>query len=195
MDRRQALQTLAASMPAAALLHGCKSGNAVLPALEPSPPKRASWSPRLFSPLQALVVEDAAERLIPETNTPGATSAQVGKFIEDVLTDVYDESARQHFLAGVDALNRDAHAAHGLDFPACSPQQQTALIEKLVAALPKHDEQEGDKGPEPFFLTLRELTIVGFCNSRLGATRVLSYEPIPGHYQGCVAVEAEEQAG
>jgi gluconate 2-dehydrogenase gamma chain len=189
MDRRQALQTLATALPAASLLHGCKSGNTVPTALEPAVKRAPGWSPRLFSPLQALVVEDAAERLIPETNTPGATSAGVGEFIETVLRDVYDAEARQHFLAGVDALNQGARGAHGLDFPACSAQQQSALLEKLVAALPKHDEQEGHKGPEPFLLTLRELTIVGFCNSRLGATRVLSYEPIPGHYQGCVAIE------
>jgi hypothetical protein len=142
-----------------------------------------------------LVVEDAAERLIPETNTPGATSAGVGELIETTLRDCYDESARRHFLAGVDALNQDARAAHSLDFPACSAQQQTALLEKLAAALPEHDDQEASKGPEPFFLTLRELTIVGFCNTRLGATRVLSYEPIPGHYHGCVAVEVKEPAG
>ena len=194
MDRRQALQTLAASMPAAGLLHACTSGTAVPRVIEPSVPRAPGWSPRLFSPLQALVVEDAAERLIPETNTPGATSAGVGELIEATLRDCYDETARQHFLAGVDALNRDARAAHSLDFPACSVQQQSALLEKLAAALPKHDET-APKGPEPFFLTLRELTIVGFCNSRLGATRVLSYEPIPGHYHGCVAVDATEPAG
>ena len=194
MDRRQALQALAGSLPAAAL-HGCKSGNAVSPVIEPSVPRRAGWSPRLFSPLQALVVEDAAERLIPETNTPGATSAGVGELIETTLRDCYDEAARQHFLAGVDALNQDAQAAHALDFPACSAEQQSALLEKLVAALPAHDAPEPPKGPEPFFLTLRELTIVEFCNSRLGATRVLSYEPIPGHYQGCVALDAKEKAG
>ena len=185
MDRRQTLRFLA-SVPAG-MLSACKSGNTA-PA-QHAVARQPTWSPRLFSIERALVVEDAVERLIPETDTPGAKSAGVAELIENLLLDTYEKEARERFLTGVDALDADARQVHGRGFSDCSAAHQTALLERLVAALPPYN-PEGPRGPEPFFLTLRELTLVSFCNSRLGLTRVIGYEPAPGHYDGCGTSEA-----
>lgn len=48
---------------------------------------------------------------------------------------------------------------------------------------------EGPRPPRwemPFFRTMKELTVVGFYTSEIGATRELRHEPVPGRYEGCI---------
>lgn len=48
---------------------------------------------------------------------------------------------------------------------------------------------EGPRRPRPevpFFRTMKELTVVGYYTSEVGATRELRHEPIPGRYEGCI---------
>ena len=40
-----------------------------------------------------------------------------------------------------------------------------------------------------FFSRLKQMTIVGFFTSEVGATQVLKYDKIPGAYNGCVPFE------
>jgi hypothetical protein len=37
---------------------------------------------------------------------------------------------------------------------------------------------------------MKELTILGFFTSEIGATKVLKYTPVPGRYNGCVPQKA-----
>ena len=50
-----------------------------------------------------------------------------------------------------------------------------------------HTEQQ-----RPFILMTKELTLLGFFTSQVGATQVLQYEAVPGSYHGCLPLE---QAG
>ena len=56
----------------------------------------------VFSPAQRAIVDAAAERIIPETDTPGARAAGVPAFIELMVGEWYSEEERASFLAGVD---------------------------------------------------------------------------------------------
>jgi gluconate 2-dehydrogenase gamma chain len=50
-----------------------------------------------------------------------------------------------------------------------------------------HGEVGTPERPEvPFFRTMKELTIVGYYTSEVGATVELRHEAVPGRYQGCV---------
>ena len=57
---------------------------------------------------------------------------------------------------------------------ALTPDQQRALLERL------------DREAAPFFRSLKELTLVGYYTSEIGATRELHHAPVPGRYDGCV---------
>lgn len=39
---------------------------------------------------------------------------------------------------------------------------------------------------QPFMRMMKELTVLGYYTSEMGATRELRYERVPGRYQGCV---------
>lgn len=50
-----------------------------------------------------------------------------------------------------------------------------------------HGESRGQSSPAlPFFRTMKELTVVGYYTSEVGATVELRHEPVPGRYEGCV---------
>jgi gluconate 2-dehydrogenase gamma chain len=153
------------------------------PAAPPAPARVPRFPARLFSPEQALFVEDLAEHIVPEGDSPGAISAGVPAYIADIVTEVNDEPERQQFLRGIDAANLEARTAYGRPFHECSaPERETLVARWLERSEPSLETNE----PWCFFQAFRELCIEGFCRSQLGATRVLQYDAVPGEYRGCV---------
>jgi hypothetical protein len=60
---------------------------------------------------------------------------------------------------------------------------EAAAAEKTQA-----DEVPPSERKRPFVLMMKELTLLGFFTSQVGATQVLQYEPVPGKFQPCVPV-------
>ena len=42
----------------------------------------------------------------------------------------------------------------------------------------------GAAGDVPFYLKLKELTVLGYYTSQMAATTELDYQPVPGRYDG-----------
>jgi hypothetical protein len=173
----------------------------------------APGTPARFSAEQRSMLEDLVDFLIPETTTPGAKRAGVAAYIESVVLAVYDEDARAAFGLGLGALDEAARQRHGHGFARCAPPARVELVSALFAGAAGAAERGGARpaqiqpGPtqpgraQPeraelvaFRRSVRELTIQGFCRSKLGATRVLQYEPIPGAYDGCRSLESVGRA-
>jgi len=91
----------------------------------------AAWTPRTLSAEHNAAVEAIAEAIIPETDTPGARSARVNRFIDAMLTDYYPAEERERFLSGLARVDARAQATHGKRFAALTPAQQTAIVAEL----------------------------------------------------------------
>lgn len=195
VDRRQVLELAAACLGGGATLGGTGLAGTLLggggagalalvgcqqPATERE--RLPAWGATLFNREQALCVEDVAELIIPEGATPGARSAGVAAFIESIVQHVYDDAEQRQFLAGLDELGARARALQGQPFAGCTSSEQSGIF----AAMLKEPPPPAPGQHFSFVRAIRELTIRGFCNSKLGATRVLQYEPTPGEFQGCV---------
>lgn len=142
------------------------------------------WNPRYFNREQARLVTALAETIIPETDTPGASEAGVPAFIEEMVYTGYPEQARQHFLNGLDAFNTLAESTQGGLYADLDPdtQYQFASAQNRLVV-------ENETPPPPFFLIMKELTLMGYFTSEIGAKQALRYEKIPGRYDGCVPFE------
>ena len=156
-----------------------------------------------------------ADRIIPATDTPGARDVGVHEFIDAMLADYYDADDRKRFAEGLAALDERARAMCGKEFTGCVPGRQIELLTRLdrdtfasAQPLPQPDpRRETEHGPgtplpselkaetsrprpahsvTPFFRMMKELTLLGYYTSEVGATRELRYEPVPGRYEGCV---------
>jgi gluconate 2-dehydrogenase gamma chain len=45
---------------------------------------------------------------------------------------------------------------------------------------------QAQRPARPFILTMKELTLLGYFTSEVGATQILQYLPVPGRQQGCI---------
>jgi hypothetical protein len=203
ITRRQALARVAyllggalAAPTVAGVLAGCGVA---------ADPEGAPWGPRTLSPEQRETVLTIGEIILPETDTPGARAAQVDRFIDAMLTDYYPEADRRRFLAGLERVEARARDAFGARFGALPAERQLQLVQALnrqafvelpnptTPAAPDNASQTGgartqptvggawhaeDTGPGSFFRTLKELVLVGYYTTQLGATQELRVNPM-----------------
>jgi hypothetical protein len=140
------------------------------------------WTPRWIRPEHAAMLEALVETVLPASDTPGARQAGVHVFVDLALRDCYTAAEQSLFTEGLRALAVDTRARYGKAFEACSGEERHALLAPLDAA-----SYQPDTGPRGSFVRiLKDLTIVGFFTSRVGATEVLAYDKVPGGYKGCL---------
>jgi gluconate 2-dehydrogenase gamma chain len=178
MDRREALRRTAL------MLGGVLSAPTITAFLGGCDVRRVpddQWVPRAMDQQQADLLATVTEHIIPETDTPGARAAGVHQFIDLMLAEYYPPSERQRFLAGLADLDQRARRSGGRPFLRCSADQRHALLIEM-----DREAFDASAGQQPFFRTLKELTLLGYCTSEVGATRELRYERIPGRYEGCI---------
>ena len=125
-------------------------------------------------PDQVKLLAEAADTILPDTDTPGAKAAGAEQFIARVLHDCYVREEQTAFYDGLARLDAESRRVQGRGFAELDAPQRKAQM----AAAAKSD--------RPFFRRLRELTIVGYFTSEIGATKALEYLPIPGRFAGDV---------
>jgi hypothetical protein len=136
---------------------------------------------RALSAHALATVTAAAERIIPATDTPGATDAGVADFIDKMLADWHTPAERDQFLAGLPELDRRCRAKANKNFVECSEADQVAILSAL------DDEARAAQRGEHWFARLKYLTVYGYCTSEPGM-RALGLFPLPWRYDGCAPV-------
>lgn len=179
MERREAIKRTAA------IMGGVIFAPSIFGVLNGCTPTGETWRPVLFNRAQADVVKALSETIIPETDTAGANEVGVPGFIEKMVNDVYTIVQRDTFIEGLNRFIEECIIAAGKSFNDLSDDDkfQYAYEMNQLAI-----ENEQTVRPQ-FFLQFKELTMVGYFTSEIGATQVLRYEPVPGFYNGCMPLE------
>jgi hypothetical protein len=180
IDRREALRQ------AALLLGGALSAPTiagVLAGCDASTSWAAQAPARALTPTQLELVATIAEHILPTTDTPGARAAGVHRFIDRMMAEYYAASDRQRFVAGLADVDERAKRANGKSFLKCTAPQQHAILADL-----DREAFSGARPPSHFFRTMKELTVVGYYTSQIGATKELRYVAVPGRFDGCAPV-------
>jgi hypothetical protein len=187
MNRRELL------LAAVSTMAGVMVGSPTLRVIAGEVPT-ASASRVVLQGHQPEMVRVLAEMIIPATDTPGAIEAGVPRFIEMMVADWYTDTERGIFLDGLAALDASCRNAYGQDFLGCSVEQRVAALSEaeknaagyvsplppgFLAAMAKLIDER-----TPFFAKLKELTVVGYFSSEVGATEFLEYNPMPMRYDG-----------
>jgi hypothetical protein len=144
------------------------------------------WSPVVLSPDQVDAVRRIADVIIPETDTPGAAAAGVHRFIDSMVGEGFLEEDRQHFMQGLADLDARCQDRYGAPFVDLSLEEQRAEVAEMDDRVFGPDAPEVDLDDPPFFRIMKELVIVGYYTSEIGASQELKINLVPGRYDGDV---------
>ncbi|HEY0668232.1 MAG TPA: gluconate 2-dehydrogenase subunit 3 family protein [Sphingobacteriaceae bacterium] len=201
MERREALRNVAL------LLGGTISASTFSVLFEScTPTEKKSDSGNLLSPDQETLITEISDVIIPDTDTPGAKAAGVGPFIAMMIRECYPENIQETFVDGLAEVEELSESKFKNSFVQLNPQEKYQVLreiadktvksrtqeeetEKERADSEKNNNQTLTKKPEKktyFFQLIRELTLLGYFTSEIGATKALAYVPVPGKYEGCI---------
>lgn len=131
---------------------------------------------------QASLLAELADVIIPDTDTPGAKAAGAEQFIIRVIRDCHVLEEQEEFYAGLAKVDEASRETHGKGFVDLSEEQKHAVVEDAV------------KTNKAFFNQARQLTVVGYFTSEIGATEALEYLPVPGKFEGDIPLEPGQKA-
>jgi hypothetical protein len=204
MNRRDAIGRVALIMGGAVIgaeffLSGCKST-----------PTQVS---DLFDADHVAFMNEVADTILPTTAaSPGAKAANVGQFMAVMVRDCYTTGDQKIFLDGLKKLDDASQKQSGSKYLDLSTKQRTDLLIALDkeqkdyytlqyknqdADLAKH---KGDETympadiPDHYYRMIKELTLLGYFTSEVGATKALRYMETPGHYDGCMPYKKGDKA-
>lgn len=178
MNRREALSIVAA------LIGGTVIGGSLF--LEGCTRSATKTVEGLFQDRQVNLLGDIAEVILPKTTSPGAKEAGVGSFIPIMVRDCYTEEDQKIFVEGLSKLEDASKKMFGKPFVDSSFEERTALIREIEKETNEYYEKKKPEDPKHYYRMIRELTLLGYFTSELGATKALRYNPIPGRYEGDV---------
>ena len=138
--------------------------------------------PSSFSLTGQEILASVADTIIPPGNSIGALSVGVDKFLQKLIANCYEEDVQKNVNKQLSALDVSAKNTYGSPFAGCDQSQRQALLIKLASS--------EDKNEKDFFTLMKSETIRGFSTSREVMLQYLNYKILPGHYYGCVDVNA-----
>lgn len=149
--------------------------------------KAPDW--HLFQTHQGLLAE-LTETILPATDTPGAKAAGVPAFVQHMVRKSLDVKSQNNFLNGLAEVGEYCQSNFGKSFGQVTPDERVQTLRHFennarsfnnVAA-----KAQSFLTGKPFFTTLRDFTIIGYCTSELGANQSLAYDYVPGAFNGCL---------
>jgi len=205
MNRRDAISRVALIMGGAVIgaeyfLSGCKSPNAQVS--------------DLFDADHIAFLNEVADTILPTTSSPGAKAANVGHFMAVMVQDCYKPFNQKTFLEGITKIDEASKKQFNGKFMDITVAQRTELLTALDKEQKEFSKERGKlveadklkhKGdpfyfpeeaeiPNHYFKLMKELTLLGYFTSEIGATKALRYIAVPGHYDGNVPYKKGDKA-
>jgi hypothetical protein len=125
-----------------------------------------------------MLLEQAADTLIPGTDTPGALAAGVPEFVRDMLDNWASAGTRTEIINVLEAIERQAWAQSGAGFLELAPERRLAVLSRY--------DHEAVSRQDPAYAKFKYLVLVGYYQSEIGATQELRYELVPGAWRSCL---------
>lgn len=204
MERRELLKMIAvltggAVVGGSVFLEGCKA----------NPSEMLN-----FTKTQLDLLDEIGETIIPTTDTPGAKATQIGKFMQTMVKDCYNNEQQQAFIKGLNELDENCKKQQGKTFVECNAEQRKAFLttlEKEAKPFNKQVETEENKEreeiktkgwqaevdyqgkPRHYYTMMKQLTLLGYFTSEIGMTKAMNYLPVPTKYDGAYPYKAGDK--
>jgi hypothetical protein len=187
MNRRDAISRVALLLGGTVIgaeffLNGCAS-----------PDKKVGTSVD-FTPDDITFLDEVAETIIPQTDTPGAKAAKVGTFMTVMVKDCYDEKNQKIFLEGMNKINDASKKKFEKGFMTVTPDQRKELLTEIDKEMKDYHKNKKKEDDAHYFNQMKQLTLLGYFTSKEGATQALRYVAVPGRYDACIPYKKGDKA-
>jgi hypothetical protein len=184
MDRREAVQYISLLLGGTivggnSFLVGCKS---------------KTGTAATFNEYDIAYLDEISNTILPDTSTPGAKAAKVGEFMTVMVNDCYEEKDQKIFHEGMTKLNDLSKKKYENSFMKISDQQRHDLLVELDKEQKEYMKNKKKEEPSHYFRMMKELTLLGYFTSEIGATKARRYVETPGKYEGCVPYKKGDKA-
>ena len=184
MNRREALLRLATLLGVTTLTPQILSAGVIHP---------TSHAP-VFGSADLALLDEIAETIIPATAVPGAKAARVGAFIGMMLTNCYDAPVQAAVNAGVEQLAATYRNRFNEAFVGGSSANRTTFLNELDAEQKLYTASRRADQLHHYFRIVKELSVLGYFSSEIGASQALRYMEVPGRYNGAEPYKKGDRA-
>ncbi len=155
---------------------------------------------------QVAMIDEMADILLPQTDTPGAKELNVGRFVDGMLANTYKAKDQATFKAGIELFVEQLEAEQNAKPGNATREQLSAMMQKLadetnaakteeIRGLLSKDLKEVSEESKKeyqyysFVYGFRGLAITAYFQSELIGEKHLNYSPVPGPFEGCIPLE------
>ncbi|HJU75032.1 MAG TPA: gluconate 2-dehydrogenase subunit 3 family protein [Gemmatimonadaceae bacterium] len=124
-----------------------------------------------------------SERILPETDTPGAIAVGVPAFIEVIVHHWMTDEERERLDKGLAAIDAAANTRFKANFVDLTSDQQNTLIGEWDTARQREPGSAADA-----YGRIKDMTVYGYFTSKPVVENVLQLRRLPGRYNGCIPV-------
>jgi hypothetical protein len=185
MNRREALQRMAL------LMGGTMVGPRLLQAALAADPAKGVAGVRAD---ELALLDEIGDTIIPATDVPGAKAVHIGAFITMMLRDCYDAADVAAVDGGVRELAQNFRLKHGYEFVGAPAAERTDFLNAIDRDQLGSARTRKSDAPAHYFRILKELTVLGYFSSEIGATQALRFIEVPGRFDGSAPYKKGEHA-
>lgn len=138
----------------------------------------------LFEPATVDFLGDVADAILPPTSSPGAKEAGVGEFIPVMVKDCYTADQQKVFMDGLGKIEDASKDKYGRKFQELNADERTEVVNAIDKEAKEYQRNKKEDDQDHYFHLFKQLTLLGFFTSELGATKALRYVQVPGKYVG-----------
>lgn len=186
MNRRKAIQNTGLLAGASVML---PSFLTLLQSCSEEP--RLDWQPLFLTADEAKFISTFVDTILPRTDTPGALDVKADMFMDKVFAMTYDEGGQAKIRADIAQFNADCKQNFGDVFINLKKEKQVEALKAAEANAGTFNGSVwgtavGTQQPVGFYRSIKSMTLWAYFSSEEIGKNVLSYDPIPGMYQGCI---------
>ncbi len=138
-----------------------------------------------------LLIAEMCETIIPRTDTPGAKDAKVEEYIIHMIRTQMSRADSNKMIDGLKKVEKYSLDQYGKNFTRCSLDERTTTLLALskspgMLKFPRLEKLKERISGGSFMDMFKNLAVIGFCTSELGATQCLSYIHIPVDFIPCM---------
>jgi hypothetical protein len=192
LSRREALRHVTVLLGGVAFTGGAGLLSVALPGRAEA--RLALARERGFTDTDIAWLDEVAETLLPETETPGAKAAATGAFIALMVQDTYTPAEQAQFREGMRMLERWASEQKGAGFLDLPAAERLAVLEHFDAEQHAYTEQKTGDAPAHPFRMFKELCLLGYFTSEIGYTQAQRYQETPARFDPCVTRDPDDRS-